>query len=315
MSHLLIAGGAGFIGKHFLDEVLKSANSVFSKIHVIDKLTYSSDGQYIQKKVAEGQISFSKADISDWDQLRSCFGQPDSVINFAAETHVDNSIKTPGIFAESNYLGVSNLLSLSVERGVSRFLQVSTDEVYGSIQSGEANEEHALNPSSPYSASKAAADLLVDAFRVTFDLNTVITRTCNNFGPGQHPEKLIPKAVEAILAGRKVPIYGSGTQIREWIHVEDNCRAILRVLTDHSLNGVVNVGSGFRVTNEDLIRDLIGSLGAGEIEYVSDRPGHDSRYAVDSSKIQRLHGFQPKLELSDYFATLKDLSEANHEGK
>ena len=312
MKHLLIAGGAGFIGRHFLEEVLKTEIPVFGKIHVIDKLTYSSDSDYIYSKVAEGLISFSEADISDWEQLSNCFGQPDSVINFAAETHVDNSIKTPRIFAESNYLGVSNLLTLAVDRGVSRFLQVSTDEVYGSIQSGEADEGHALNPSSPYSASKAAADLLVDAFSLTFGLNTVVTRTCNNFGPGQHTEKLIPKAVQAILSGHKVPIYGSGRQIREWIHVEDNCRAMFKVLTDHSLNGVVNIGSGVRVTNEDLIRDLIDILGAGEIEYVEDRPGHDSRYAIDSSKIQRLIGFKATLELSDYFATLKGTSQANH---
>lgn len=301
MTKLLVTGGAGFIGRVFLRTAVRLLGNAFSEIHVIDKLTYASNFADIEDLVRDGQVTFSNADLANRAQLEGCFGDPDYVVNFAAESHVDNSIRAPELFALSNYVGTSNLLELSVSRGVRRFLQVSTDEVYGSIGEGEASEDWPLNPSSPYSASKASADLLVMAFAKTFGIEAVITRTCNNFGPGQHFEKLIPKAIDAIESLRPVELYGSGGQIREWIDVRDNADAILEVLLHREFTGILNIGSGIRISNEDLISLMIASSGRGSIKHVEDRPGHDERYAVSSLKFESLFSSRPRRTLEGFF--------------
>ena len=299
---LLVTGGAGFIGRVFLRTAVRLLGESFSEIHVVDKLTYASNYQEIDSLVQTGKVSFFNADVANRAQLEGCFGEPDLVVNFAAESHVDNSIKEPEIFALSNYVGTSNLLELSASRGARRFVQISTDEVYGSIMQGEASEDWPLNPSSPYSASKASADLLVLASAKTFGLEAVITRTCNNFGPGQHHEKLIPKALDAIKKLRPVELYGSGGQIREWIDVRDNAEAILEVLLNPEFSGILNIGSGIRMSNEDLISQMIASSGGGSVKHVDDRPGHDERYAISSRKFESLFKFRPRRTLADYFA-------------
>lgn len=304
MKRLLIVGGAGFIGLHYLEHVLSvraSADYDFS-VHVIDKLTYSSNENQLQELKKTYDFEFSCVDITDIIELSRVFQFPDYVINFAAESHVDNSILRPRIFAETNYLGVANLLELAKDRKVSRFMQISTDEVYGSIVDGEATELTPLSPSSPYSSSKAAADLLVQAFHTTYGLNTVISRTCNNFGPGQHPEKLIPRAIKQIGQKKPIPVYGSGQNVREWIDVRDNVQAIHQLLLEGKDGEIYNIGSGFRISNLDLLSELIRFAGQGEYDFVEDRLGHDERYALDSTKVKELFGFQPARTLSDFFS-------------
>lgn len=304
MTKLLVAGGAGFIGRVFLRNAVQVLGTAFSEIHVIDKLTYASDFRDIEHLVKTGKVSFANADVADRAQLEDCFGEPDLVVNFAAESHVDNSIRTPELFALSNYVGTSNLLELSTSRGVRRFMQISTDEVYGSITEGEASEDWPLNPSSPYSASKASADLLVLAFAKTYGLQAVVTRTCNNFGPGQHHEKLIPKAIDSLLRSQPIEIYGSGSQIREWIDVRDNVEAILEVLLHPGFTGIVNIGSGNRISNLDLISNLITFSGSGSLQHVEDRPGHDERYAISSRKFEDHFSYRPRRTLEDFFGEI-----------
>jgi dTDP-glucose 4,6-dehydratase len=304
VKRLLIVGGGGFIGLHYLEHVLslRASTDPDFNINVIDKLTYSSNKNQLQELKKTYDFEFSCVDINDNIELSQAFNFPDYVINFAAESHVDNSILRPRIFAETNFLGVANLLELAKDRNVSRFMQISTDEVYGSLVDGEATEFTHLSPSSPYSSSKAAADLLVQAFHTTYGLNTVISRTCNNFGPGQHTEKLIPRAIKLIGQNKPVPVYGSGQNVREWIDVRDNVQAIHRLLLEGKNGEIYNIGSGFRISNLDLLSELIRFAGHGEIEFVEDRLGHDERYALDSTKLKELFEFQPSRTLSDFFS-------------
>lgn len=304
LKRLLIVGGAGFIGLHYLEHVLstKAYSDMDFSVHVIDKLTYSSNKNYLRELQNTYDFKFSCIDINDFIELSRVFDFPDYVINFAAESHVDNSILRPRIFAETNYVGVSNLLELAKERKAFRFMQISTDEVYGSLLDGEATESTHLSPSSPYSASKAAADLLVQAFHTTYGLNTVISRTCNNFGPGQHPEKLIPRAIKLIGENKPVPVYGSGQNVREWIDVRDNVQTIHQLLLEGKEGEIYNIGSGFRISNLDLLSEMFRFAGRGQYEFVEDRLGHDERYALDSTKVGELLNFQPSRTLSDFFS-------------
>ena len=305
MTSLLVTGGAGFIGRTFLRVADRLLGKTFKEIRVLDKLTYASDYKKIEDLVDSARINFSRVDISKISELELVFGNPDMVVNFAAESHVDNSISAPGLFALSNYVGTSNLLELSVSRNVRRFMQISTDEVYGSVLEGEASEDWLIRPSSPYSASKAAADGLALAFATTFGLDVVITRTCNNYGPGQHSEKLIPKAVASIKKGEPVAIYGSGEQIREWIDVRDNAEALLEVLLKPDFTGVVNIGSGQRESNLALVKQLLDAAGYGAVVHVEDRLGHDMRYALSSARFETNFAFRPKRTLANYIEELQ----------
>lgn len=289
---ILVTGNAGFIGQNFV--------RMFADEHYlvgVDKMGYASDPD------ALWVIPTFMADISNASLMERVFSmtRPDAVINFAAESHVDRSIQAAEPFIQSNIVGTHILLEMSVRFNVGRFMQVSTDEVYGDLHPGDPpfSNPHLLKPSSPYSASKAAADMLVLAWHRTHDLDVVITRTCNNYGPYQFPEKLIPVVVRRILRDLQIPVYGTGKNIREWIHVRDNCRAINEVLLNGRPGGIYNIGSGDELTNLDLVKTILNIMGKPEslISFVPDRPGHDLRYALDSDLTREETGWKPEISL------------------
>jgi len=291
LSNLLITGGAGFIGSHFVDLCVATNSSKITKIIVLDSLNYSGRLQNLQGHISSSAIRFVRGDIIDKHLLEKLVEEEriDSIINFAAESHVDRSIQSGIPFVQSNILGVAVLLEAFKTYCSGVFLQISTDEVYGSINSGSWDEEEPLKPNSPYAASKASADLLVLAYQKTFGIDARITRCSNNYGPRQFPEKLIPLFVTNIILGKKVPLYGDGQNVREWIHVLDHCRAILSVYKDGKCGEVYNVGSGVEVSNLELTRMILENMNIAEdqIEYVEDRKGHDLRYSLDSTKFSR----------------------------
>ena len=285
---VVITGGAGFIGGHFVRQIAdqNSTNQV-SKIIVIESLTYASNLKFIFDLIDSKQIEFLQADICDAEKIKTAITDCDLLVNFAAESHVDNSIGNSSPFIKTNILGVENLLRLALENNVKRFVQISTDEVYGSIPIGEATESAVLDPSSPYSASKASADLLVLSYGKTHKLNVLVTRSCNNFGINQHREKFIPKTIVAALRNENIVVYGDGRNIREWINVQDNCRAIMNLIADTGSTGVFNLSSGLRLSNLEVVERVLKLVptSTSNIEFVSDRKGHDFRYAIKSSRI------------------------------
>ena len=288
--NLVVTGGAGFIGSNFIRRALNSQNLQISKITLIDALTYSGNISNCSDFIEDPRIDFKVCDIRDYESLAKIIPNHDQIINFAAESHVDRSISNSSIFVETNILGTNNLLELAVRNEVKKFIQVSTDEVYGSLLSGSANEEHGLYPNSPYAASKASADLLARSFWVTHGLNVCVTRSSNNFGPYQHPEKLIPKAIMCLLNGKMVPIYGDGKNVRDWISVHDNCEGLISVLQNGEHGQIYNIGGGNEYTNFEIITFLIEALQLTKpysqyFSFVPDRKGHDFRYSVDSSRI------------------------------
>jgi dTDP-glucose 4,6-dehydratase len=293
---VLITGGCGFIGSNFIRYFVKRYPS--HDILNIDKLTYAGNLQNLQGLEKQKGYRFGKADIANAAQMKRVFKnfKPALVINFAAETHVDRSITTPGAFLKTNFLGVGVLLNCALEYGVGKFLQVSTDEVYGSIARGKFREGSVLNPSSPYSASKAAADGLVMAYYRTHGLPVVITRSSNNYGPYQFPEKFIPLVIFNAMNGKKIPVYGDGLQVRDWIYVEDNCQAIDLVLHRGKTGEIYNIGGQYERTNIYVIKKILRTLKKPVelVEYVKDRPGHDRRYALSIAKIRKHLGWQPK---------------------
>ncbi len=282
--NVLVTGGAGFIGSEFIRQLL--AVKKF-KVYVIDSLRYA--GSLLNLSEVQSEIVFKQIDIRNRIELEKLFIEHNfsMVINFAAETHVDNSITGPKIFFESNIIGTENLLELCLEHKIDIFLQISTDEVYGSIKDGLQAESNELNPSSPYAASKASADLVVKAFAHTYNLKTLIARCSNNYGPRQFPEKFIPTVIRHLLAGEKVPIYGNGLNVREWIYVTDTCKALIAILTHGVPGSTYNISSGKFKTNLEVFSDLCRIMGIDEdrFQLVKDRAGHDYRYALDSSKI------------------------------
>lgn len=288
-----ITGGAGFIGS----EMVRSLIRLGIKVHVIDSLTYAGNLESIRE--FKDHIVFHETDIRDKDSLSIIFieNEFDTVVNFAAETHVDNSINSPEIFLETNILGVFNLLELARKYGF-RFLQVSTDEVYGSIQKGEFSEDDKLNPSSPYSASKASAELLIQSYIKTFSVNALGVRCSNNYGQYQHYEKLIPSFISKIKRGYNLPVYGDGSNIREWIHVSDSVSGIIQVLEKGRIGEFYNVSSGEFKTNLEVTKSILEYFNAGidRIDFVVDRLGHDFRYAINSSKIRSELGWYPKVK-------------------
>lgn len=290
--NVLVTGGAGFIGSEFVRHLLKVKEY---RVYVIDSLRYA--GSLLNLADVQSEIEFKQLDIRNRNELDELFIEHNFsiVINFAAETHVDNSITGPKIFFESNIIGTENLLELCLEHTTDIFFQISTDEVYGSVKDGFQIESNKLNPSSPYAASKASADLVVRAFAHTYKLKTLIARCSNNYGPRQFPEKFIPTAIRHLLAGEKVPIYGNGSNVREWIYVTDTCEALIAILTHGIPGSIYNISSGNFKTNLEVFSDLCRIMRTREDQFqlVKDRAGHDYRYALDSSKIRGELSWQP----------------------
>jgi len=288
---ILITGGAGFIGSHYARLALKAHPG--ARVTVVDKLTYA--GNLANLADIRGRIRFVKADIADAARMAPLFKGLDAVVHLAAETHVDRSIGGPEAFLRTNVLGTHCLLDAARKSGVARFVAVSTDEVYGSRASGFFREGDRLSPSSPYSASKAASDLLALSYHATYGLPVMVTRCSNNYGPNQYPEKLIPLFITNLLEGKQVPVYGDGSNRRDWIYVEDHARAIDLVLKKGAPGEVYNIDGRQEKDNLSVTRAVLKalSLGEGRIEHVKDRPGHDWRYAIDGRKLRAL-GFAPR---------------------
>ncbi len=303
---LLVTGGAGFIGSAFVRLVI--AERPDYSITNLDKLSYSGNLENLASIQHHPNYRFVHGDVCDAQLVNELFEQerPDAVVHFAAESHVDRSILSPEPVFETNLRGTFVLLEAARRHGVGRFIQVSTDEVYGSIEPpAEADESWPLNPSSPYSASKAGADLLALAYFRTYGVPAIVTRSSNNYGPFQFPEKLIPLMITNALEQRPLPVYGDGLQVRDWIYVDDHCRALLTVLERGRPGEIYNIAGNCSLTNLEVVRRILRSLGRPEslIQFVTDRPGHDRRYAMSSAKIQAELGWKPLVDFETGLAT------------
>ena len=298
--NLLVTGGAGFIGSCFVRYMLK--NHPDYKIINLDALTYAGNLDNLKDVESNANYSFVHGNICDKQLVDSLMSQVDACVNFAAESHVDRSITGPEIFIQTNVGGTLNLLEMAKKHKISRYLQVSTDEVYGTLgKTGYFTETTPLAPNSPYSASKASADMLVRAYYETYKMPVLTTRCSNNYGPYQFPEKLIPLFISNLLKGEKVPVYGDGMNIRDWLYVYDHCSAIDTVLHKGIIGEVYNIGGNNEKANIEITKLLIKELGKDEssIKYVEDRLGHDRRYAIDSSKIQKELGWHPSVTFEE----------------
>lgn len=299
--NLMITGGAGFIGSRFVELLVsQEIQNKFSSITVVDNLTYSGNISNLDSVISTPQFYFQKVDICNPAALEEVIidHSIDFIVNFAAESHVDRSIESSFEFLQTNVMGTQNLLDLAKRHRISRYIQVSTDEVYGSIQFGSWEENEPLKPNSPYSASKAGADLLVLAYGKTYGMNVGITRCCNNYGMRQFPEKIIPLFVTNLIDGKRLPIYGDGNQIREWIHVDDHCRAVSAVLENGIPGEIYNIAGAVELRNIELARNIISYFGISEkeaIDYVADRKGHDFRYSLTGNKIRAQLDFTPQI--------------------
>ena len=295
---IFITGAAGFIGSNFAHYLSKKG---FDNIVILDKLTYAGD----MENLYDLKFPVKGVDIADEYRLAELFARykPRFIFNFAAETHVDNSIEDVNPFVDTNVVGTVNLLNLAVKYDVEKFHHISTDEVYGALGYDDPpfTEETPYDPQNPYSASKAASDHFVTAFHNTYGLPTVITNCSNNYGPRQHREKLIPKTITNIMEGKKIPVYGKGQNIRDWIYVEDHCKGILDVFYGGGVGEKYNIGGECEVKNIDLVKQIVNLLGKDEsmIEYVKDRPGHDRRYSTDISKISTELNWKPRFNIED----------------
>ena len=297
---LLVTGGAGFIGSCFVRHILNKYKDY--KVINLDALTYAGNIENLDDVKGNPNYKFEHGNICDKKLVRELVNEVDAVINFAAESHVDRSITGPEIFIETNVQGTLNLLQASKEADIQRFLQVSTDEVYGTLgKDGYFYETTPLAPNSPYSASKASADLLVRAYYETYKMPVLNTRCSNNYGPYQYPEKLIPFFISKLLKNEKVPVYGDGLNVRDWLYVYDHCRAIDVVLHKGRVGEVYNIGGHNEKTNLEITKIILQAMGKDEnsIEYVQDRLGHDRRYAIDNHKIQTELGWQPSLTFEE----------------
>lgn len=297
---ILVTGGAGFIGSCFIRHIL-SKHDDYEVIN-LDKLTYAGNIENLDDIKNDKRYTFIKGDICDKEIVNEITKNVDCVVNFAAESHVDRSIEGPEVFIETNVKGTLNLLQFSLKNKVQRYLQVSTDEVYGSLgKEGYFYETTPLSPNSPYSASKAGADMLVRAYFETYKMPNLITRCSNNYGPYQYPEKLIPFFITKLLKGEKVPVYGDGLNVRDWLYVYDHCEAIDVVLNKGKAGEVYNIGGHNEKTNLEITKLILNAMGKDEssIEYVKDRLGHDRRYAIANDKIQKELGWEPSVKFED----------------
>jgi dTDP-glucose 4,6-dehydratase len=290
-----VTGGAGFIGSHYVDLLLSETEDV-EQVTVYDNFTYAGNIRNLEVHKNDSRLKVVKGDICNSGEVKTALSGHDTVVHFAAESHVDRSIKDSGIFVQTNVLGTYNLLETARLLEVNSFVHISTDEVYGSLENGSATEDSPLMPNSPYAASKASSDLLARSYFVTHGMNVRITRCSNNYGPRQFPEKVIPVLVNAGLSNQKMPIYGNGKNVREWIYVKDHCRGVQLVLEAGSAGNIYNIGSGVHLTNIKLAEEVstILELGTDTYEFVEDRKGHDFRYSVNFEKLSSL-GFIPRV--------------------
>jgi len=297
---LFITGGAGFIGSNYVRHVLRTTDD---QVTVFDALTYAGNLENLRDISDDPRYRFLEGDIADREVVAAALDGHDAVVHFAAESHVDRSIASPDEFVRTNCGGTNVMCDVARHLGVGRFVHVSTDEVYGSIEEGSFREADTLAPRSPYSASKAGSDLIALAYHATYAVPVIVTRSSNNFGPYQFPEKLIPLFVTNLLTDKRIPLYGDGLNIRDWCYVEDNCRAIDLVLRRGNVGEVYNIGGGCETTNRALTHQILTLLDRDEsmIEYVSDRLGHDRRYSIDSTRIRSL-GWAPNHPFPDALA-------------
>ncbi len=300
---ILVTGGAGFMGSDFIRYMI----STFPGVEIVnyDALTYAGNLENLTELVGNPRYRFIKGDITDRSAVEGVLadGRFDAIVNFAAETHVDRSIADAASFVKTDVLGTHTLLEAVRKYRVPRSIHISTDEVFGSLDGGEATEHSPFEPNSPYAASKAGGDLLCRAYAKTYNTPVIVTHAVNNFGPHQYPEKVIPLFITNLLQGKKVPLYGDGLNEREWIFVRDHSRAIVSILEKGSPGEVYNIGTGWRISNRELTRKILAGLGAGEdmIEPVIDRLGHDRRYALNSEKIRAL-GWAPSGSFDEHLA-------------
>ncbi|OGR83613.1 MAG: dTDP-glucose 4,6-dehydratase [Elusimicrobia bacterium RIFCSPLOWO2_01_FULL_54_10] len=295
MAKLLVTGGSGFIGSNFIR--YWQARHAQDELVNLDLLTYAASGDDAPSNGARSKLRLIKGDIADPATVRRAMKGVKAVVHFAAETHVDRSIQNSQIFLKTNVLGTHTLLEAARQNGIQKFVYISTDEVYGSIEKGSFTEYSQLRPNSPYAASKASGDLICRSYWVTHNLPVMVTRCCNNYGPYQFPEKVIPLFITNLIEGKKVPLYGDGMNVREWIHALDHARAIERVMEAGEPGEIYNIGTGQEIPNVELAGKILKALGKGgeSIERVKDRPGHDFRYSLDSSKLKKL-GWSPEIE-------------------
>lgn len=304
---ILVTGAAGFIGSNYVRRLLDGTylGHDATEVTVLDKLTYAGTLTNLTSVANDPRYTFVEGDIVDGDLLADLVPGHDAIVHFAAESHVDRSITGAADFVITNVLGTQKLLQAALDGGVDKFVHVSTDEVYGSIDEGSWDELRPLEPNSPYSASKASSDLVARAYARTFGMNVNITRCSNNYGPHQFPEKVIPLFVTNLMDGKKVPLYGDGLNIRDWLHVDDHCRGIHLVLEGGRPGEIYNIGGGTELTNKELTGLLLDAMGVDwdMVEPVEDRKGHDRRYSVDISKISAELGYQPQVPFADGLAS------------
>ncbi|WP_326568390.1 dTDP-glucose 4,6-dehydratase [Amycolatopsis rhabdoformis] len=303
---VLVTGGAGFIGSHYVRQVVSGAFPTLrdAEVVVLDKLTYAGNEANLAPVADSTRLEFVRGDICDAPLVSRLMRGIDLVVHFAAESHVDRSILGSADFVLTNVLGTQTLLQAALEAGVGKFVHVSTDEVYGSIADGSWSEDHVLEPNSPYSASKASSDLIARSFFRTHGLPVCVTRCSNNYGPYQFPEKVIPLFVANLLDGLKVPLYGDGLNVRDWLHVDDHCHGIQLVADGGRAGEIYNIGGGTELTNRELTGRLLEAVGVGweRVEAVADRKGHDRRYSVDITKISSELGYAPRVSFEDGLA-------------
>jgi dTDP-glucose 4,6-dehydratase len=306
---LFITGAAGFIGSNYVRHVLSTTDD---KVTVFDALTYAGNLSSLDDVANDPRFRFVQGDICDRAAVTAAMNGHDAVVHFAAESHVDRSIVDPDTFVRTNCLGTNVMCDVARNVGVDRFLHISTDEVYGSIEDGSFVESDRLGPRSPYSSSKAGSDLIALSYEETYGLPVIVTRSSNNFGPYQFPEKVIPLFVTNLLDGKKVPLYGDGLNIRDWIYVMDNCAGVDVVLRKGAVGEIYNIGGGNETTNRELTEKVLSLLGAGDemVEYVQDRLGHDRRYSIDCSKANAL-GWVPSRSLDEALAETVEWYRAN----
>jgi dTDP-glucose 4,6-dehydratase len=301
---ILVTGGAGFIGSHYVRSLLADAypDQAGTRVTVVDRLTYAGNRDNLP--AAHDRLTFVRGDVCDLPLLLDLMPGHDAVVHFAAESHVDRSLDGAAEFMRTNVLGTQSVLEAALRRGVGRVVHVSTDEVYGTISEGSWTEDSPLLPNSPYSASKAGSDLVARSYWRTHGLDVSLTRCSNNYGPYQHTEKLIPRFVTNLLEGFPVPVYGDGRNVREWLHVDDHCRAIHLVLTRGRAGEVYNVGSGNSMTNRELTEHVLRLCGADSsmIRYVADRKGHDLRYSLSDAKLPTELGYAPRIPFDEGLA-------------